>query len=175
MVEYDIPAMIHVSTSCNPCFHTTGAHYINADTTAFMQLLQGDLFKDFPTLRFVIPHGGGAAPYHWGRYPRPGAGAEEAAAQGPPAEQRLLRHLRLPPAGHRPADTRDPGREHPVRQRDDRRRARHRPRDRPPLRRHQALHRGVDAADADADSSRSTRATPGASTRASTPRSRSEG
>jgi 4-oxalmesaconate hydratase len=68
MVEYDIPAMVHVSTSCNPCFHTTGAHYINADTTAFMQLIQGDLFKDFPTLRFVIPHGGGAAPYHWGRY-----------------------------------------------------------------------------------------------------------
>jgi 4-oxalmesaconate hydratase len=68
MVEYDIPAMIHVSTSCNACFHTTGAHYINADTTAFMQLLQGDLFREFPTLRFVIPHGGGAAPYHWGRY-----------------------------------------------------------------------------------------------------------
>ena len=68
MVEYDIPAMVHVSTSCNACFHTTGAHYINADTTAFMQLLQGDLFKDFPTLRFVIPHGGGAVPYHWGRY-----------------------------------------------------------------------------------------------------------
>ena len=68
MVEYDIPAMIHVSTSCNACFHTTGAHYINADTTAFMQCLSGDLFRDFPTLRFVIPHGGGAAPYHWGRY-----------------------------------------------------------------------------------------------------------
>ena len=33
MVEYDIPAMIHVSTSCNACFHTTGAHYLNADTT----------------------------------------------------------------------------------------------------------------------------------------------
>jgi len=68
MVEYDIPAMIHVSTSCNAAFHTTGAHYINADTTAFMQLIQGDLFRDFPTLRLVIPHGGGAAPYHWGRY-----------------------------------------------------------------------------------------------------------
>jgi 4-oxalmesaconate hydratase len=68
MVELDIPAMIHVSTSCNPSFHTTGAHYINADTTAFMQLVQGDLFRDFPTLRFVIPHGGGAVPYHWGRY-----------------------------------------------------------------------------------------------------------
>ncbi len=68
MVEYDIPAMIHVSTSCNPCFHTTGAHYLNADTTAFMQCLTSDLFKDFPTLRFVIPHGGGAVPYHWGRF-----------------------------------------------------------------------------------------------------------
>ena len=68
MVEYDIPAMIHVSTSCNACFHTTGAHYLNADTTAVMQLIQGDLFRDFPTLKFIIPHGGGAAPYHWGRF-----------------------------------------------------------------------------------------------------------
>lgn len=68
MVEYDIPAMIHVSTSCNACFHTTGSHYLNADTTAFMQCLTSDLFKDFPTLRFVIPHGGGAVPYHWGRF-----------------------------------------------------------------------------------------------------------
>ncbi len=68
LVELDIPAMIHVSTSCNACFHTTGAHYLNADTTAFMQCLTADLFADFPTLRFVIPHGGGAVPYHWGRF-----------------------------------------------------------------------------------------------------------
>ena len=68
MVELDVPAMIHVSASCNPNFHHTGAHYINADTTAFMQFLQGDLFRDFSELRFVIPHGGGAVPYHWGRY-----------------------------------------------------------------------------------------------------------
>ena len=68
MVELDVPAMVHVSSSCNPGFHGTGAHYINGDTTAFMQFLLSDLFKDFPTLRFVIPHGGGAVPYHWGRY-----------------------------------------------------------------------------------------------------------
>ncbi|GHJ36737.1 amidohydrolase family protein [Streptomyces sp. TS71-3] len=68
LVEYDIPAMVHVSTSDNEAFHTTGAHYLNADTTAFMQLVQGDLFADFPTLRLVIPHGGGAVPYHWGRF-----------------------------------------------------------------------------------------------------------
>jgi 4-oxalmesaconate hydratase len=68
MVELDVPAMVHVSTSCNACFHTTGAHYLNADTTAFMQLMTGNLFKDFPTLKFIIPHGGGAVPYHWGRF-----------------------------------------------------------------------------------------------------------
>ena len=66
--ELGVPAMVHVSTSCNPAFHTTGAHYLNADTTAFMQLLQGDLFAEFPELRLVIPHGGGAVPYHWGRF-----------------------------------------------------------------------------------------------------------
>jgi 4-oxalmesaconate hydratase len=68
LVELDVPAMVHVSASCNPNFHATGAHYINADTTAFMQFLTADLFKDFPTLRMIIPHGGGAVPYHWGRY-----------------------------------------------------------------------------------------------------------
>ncbi|HTK35299.1 MAG TPA: amidohydrolase family protein [Caulobacteraceae bacterium] len=68
MVELDVPAMVHVSSSCNPNFHATGAHYINADTTAFMQFITSDLFKDFPTLRMIIPHGGGAVPYHWGRY-----------------------------------------------------------------------------------------------------------
>jgi 4-oxalmesaconate hydratase len=68
LVELEVPAMVHVSASCNPNFHATGAHYINADTTAFMQFLTSDLFKDFPTLKFIIPHGGGAVPFHWGRY-----------------------------------------------------------------------------------------------------------
>ncbi|MGR3867108.1 amidohydrolase family protein [Streptomyces graminifolii] len=68
IVELDVPVMVHVSTSENSAFHTTGAHYLNADTTTFMQLIQGDLFADFPTLRMVIPHGGGAVPYHWGRF-----------------------------------------------------------------------------------------------------------
>jgi 4-oxalmesaconate hydratase len=68
MVELDVPAMVHVSSSCRPGVHALGAHYLNADTTVFMQLIEGDLFGDFPTLRFVIPHGGGAVPYHWGRY-----------------------------------------------------------------------------------------------------------
>jgi 4-oxalmesaconate hydratase len=68
MEELNVPGMVHVSASCNPNFHFTGAHYMNADTSAFMQFLTSDLFKDFPKLKFIIPHGGGAVPYHWGRY-----------------------------------------------------------------------------------------------------------
>jgi len=88
MVELDVPAMVHVSASCNPNFHTTGAHYLNADTTAFMQFLTSDLFKDFPTLRFIIPHGGGAVPFHWGRY----RGLAQDLKR-PPLEELLLRNV----------------------------------------------------------------------------------
>jgi 4-oxalmesaconate hydratase len=68
MVELDVPGMIHVSAACNPNFHTTGSHYLVADTAAFMQLMTSTVFKDFPQLRLILPHGGGAVPYHWGRY-----------------------------------------------------------------------------------------------------------
>jgi len=68
MQELDVPGMIHVSTSCNPNFWTTGSHYLGADTTAFVQALTSGFMKDFPGLRWIIPHGGGAIPYHWGRF-----------------------------------------------------------------------------------------------------------
>ncbi len=68
MIELDVPAMVHVSGSCNHAFHPTGSYYLAADTNAFMQFLEGDLFRDFPDLKIIIPHGGGAVPYHWGRF-----------------------------------------------------------------------------------------------------------
>lgn len=68
MCELDVPAMIHVSATCNPHFHSTGSHYLGADTTAFVQALTSGIFRDFPEMRWVIPHGGGAVPYHWGRF-----------------------------------------------------------------------------------------------------------
>ncbi|PDT16805.1 4-oxalomesaconate hydratase [Rhizobium sp. J15] len=88
MVELDVPAMIHVSGSCNCNFHTTGAHYINADTTVFMQLISGNLFEKFPKLKFIIPHGGGAVPYHWGRY----RGLAQELKQ-PPLAKHLLKNV----------------------------------------------------------------------------------
>jgi 4-oxalmesaconate hydratase len=88
LVALDVPAMVHVSATCNPNFHATGAHYLNADTTAFMQFLTSDLFKDFPTLRFIIPHGGGAVPFHWGRY----RGLAQDLKR-PPLEELLLKNV----------------------------------------------------------------------------------
>jgi 4-oxalmesaconate hydratase len=99
MVELDVPAMIHVSSTCNPNFHATGAHYINADTTAFMQFIEGDLFRDFPSLRFVIPHGaiaitGGYQACRHAETPITGRTRDA---------QRVLRYLRLSSAGRRSA------------------------------------------------------------------------
>ncbi len=88
MTRLDMPGMIHVSGSCSPALHTTGAHYIAADTVVFMQLLEGDLFERHPDLRLIIPHGGGAAPYHWGRY----RGLSIALGK-PPLSEHLMRNL----------------------------------------------------------------------------------
>ena len=88
MADLDVPAMVHVSASCNPAVNTLGAHYLNADTTVFMQLVEGDLFDRFPRLRFVIPHGGGAVPYHWGRF----RGLAERLGR-PPLETSVMRNV----------------------------------------------------------------------------------
>jgi 4-oxalmesaconate hydratase len=88
LVELDLPAMIHVSAACNPAFHSTGSHYLGADTTAVMQCMTSDVFKDFPTLKFIIPHGGGAVPYHWGRF----RGLAEMMGK-PPLQELILQNI----------------------------------------------------------------------------------
>ena len=141
LVELDVPAMIHVSASCNANFHTTTSHYLGADTTAFTQLMMSDLFATFPSLRFIIPHGGGAVPYHWGRF--------RGVAQDmklPPLAEAVLGNVWFDTCVyHQPGidlllRVRPDG-QHPVRLGDGGRRAGHRSRDRPSLRRHPPLHR----------------------------------
>ena len=64
----DVPAMIHASATCNPAFHTVGSHYLNVDSTGFLQLMESRVFRDFPKLRFILAHGGGNVPYQAARY-----------------------------------------------------------------------------------------------------------
>ena len=141
LCELDVPAMVHVSQACNPAFHTTGSYYLSADTVAFMQLMMSDLFKDFPEAAVHHSARRRRGAVSLGPFPRHRAGSEASAAAGADARQRVLRHLRVSPAGHRPAAESGAHRQHPVRLRDGGRGARHRSGDRALLRRHQALHR----------------------------------
>ena len=65
----DVPLVLHGSESINKNFPHTAVQYLVADITGFVQLMIAkDLFKDFPRLRFLIPHGGGALPCQIGRW-----------------------------------------------------------------------------------------------------------
>lgn len=68
MARLGVPGLVHTSMSANPAVDSTCAHYLNGDITAFMQIIGSDLFERFPELRLIIPHGGGAVPFHWERY-----------------------------------------------------------------------------------------------------------
>jgi 4-oxalmesaconate hydratase len=65
----DVPLVVHGSESINPNFPHTAVQYLVADITGFVQLMMAkELFQDFPGLRFIIPHGGGALPCQIGRW-----------------------------------------------------------------------------------------------------------
>jgi predicted TIM-barrel fold metal-dependent hydrolase len=67
LVELDVPAMIHSSTClCSRLSYTL--HFINEESIAVVSLLNSKVFEDFPTLKIVCAHGGGAIPYHMGRF-----------------------------------------------------------------------------------------------------------
>ena len=68
MVELDVPGLIHGCSTGNPALHLEGAHYLNIDTAAVFELCDSRVFEDFPTLKLIIPHGGGAMPFQWARY-----------------------------------------------------------------------------------------------------------
>lgn len=68
MVELDVPGMIHASSTCDPARHLNGSHYIMIDVLAVYELCASDIFDRYPTLKLIVPHGGGAAPYQWNRH-----------------------------------------------------------------------------------------------------------
>jgi 4-oxalmesaconate hydratase len=68
MVELDVPGMIHASTTLNPALHILGSHYTNQHNAAVVELCNSRVYDDFPTLKLIIPHGGGAVPYQFNRH-----------------------------------------------------------------------------------------------------------
>ena len=67
LVDLDVPCTVHASASLNPAMHLTNAYYIGQHNSAAVELLRSRVFKDFPKLKVIIPHGGGAIPFQWNR------------------------------------------------------------------------------------------------------------
>jgi 4-oxalmesaconate hydratase len=67
LVELGLPALIH-SSSCSSPRESYSLHFINEESIAVMGLLTSRVFDDFPDLKVVIAHGGGAIPYQVGRF-----------------------------------------------------------------------------------------------------------
>ena len=79
MVECDMPAMVHVCAPAAIRASTPPARITSTATpTAFMQLIQGDLFKDFPTLQLHHPAWRRRRAVSLGPLSRARAGNEEA-------------------------------------------------------------------------------------------------
>jgi len=67
LCELDVPAHIHGTASKSERTPYT-LHFINEETIAVYGLVNSNVFKDFPTLKIVVSHGGGAIPYQFGRF-----------------------------------------------------------------------------------------------------------
>lgn len=67
LCELDVPGIIHATTSRSPRLGYS-VHMLNEESVGILNLVNSDVFKDFPGLKIVVPHGGGAIPFQIGRF-----------------------------------------------------------------------------------------------------------
>ncbi|RZL59308.1 MAG: amidohydrolase, partial [Variovorax sp.] len=67
LCELDIPALIHSAGSCQARESYT-LKFINEESIGIISLMNSKVFEHFPNLKLIFPHGGGAIPYHMGRF-----------------------------------------------------------------------------------------------------------
>jgi OH-DDVA meta-cleavage compound hydrolase len=67
LCELEVPAHIHATGSQSERTPYT-VHFINEETIAVFGLVNSDVLKDFPSLKILVSHGGGAIPYQLGRF-----------------------------------------------------------------------------------------------------------
>jgi len=68
IVELDVPVLMHSTSTVNPALHINGSHYTNSDAATLFDLAWGNLYDHFPTLKIIVPHGGGNMPFQFNRY-----------------------------------------------------------------------------------------------------------
>ena len=67
LCELNIPAHIHSGGSRSERTPYS-LHFINEETIAVASLLKSNVYDDFPELKIICSHGGGAIPYQMGRF-----------------------------------------------------------------------------------------------------------
>ena len=67
LCELDVVAHIH-GTGSRSEREPYSLRFINEETTAVYGLVNSNVLKDFPALKIVVSHGGGAIPYQLGRF-----------------------------------------------------------------------------------------------------------
>ena len=67
LCELDVPAHIHATGSQSDRTPYT-LHFINEESIAVFSLVDSNVLADFPELKIVVSHGGGAIPYQIGRF-----------------------------------------------------------------------------------------------------------
>jgi predicted TIM-barrel fold metal-dependent hydrolase len=67
LCELDVPAHIHSAGSRSERTPYS-LHFINEETISVNHLLKSNVFDDFPNLKIICSHGGGAIPYQMGRF-----------------------------------------------------------------------------------------------------------
>ncbi|HWF08554.1 MAG TPA: amidohydrolase family protein [Bryobacteraceae bacterium] len=67
LVELDVPGHIH-SGGCRSDRLSYSLHFINEESISVVSLLNSSVFTDFPTLKILCSHGGGAIPYQFARF-----------------------------------------------------------------------------------------------------------
>jgi predicted TIM-barrel fold metal-dependent hydrolase len=66
--ELDVPGLIHSAGCRPPARESYSLHFILEETIAVASLLSSDVHQDFPSLKLIVSHGGGAIPYQAGRF-----------------------------------------------------------------------------------------------------------
>lgn len=66
LAELDVPALVHGAG----CYgrENFSEHFISEESLAILSMIRGKVFDEFPTLKIIVPHGGGSVPYQLGRW-----------------------------------------------------------------------------------------------------------
>ncbi|WP_346893255.1 amidohydrolase family protein [uncultured Roseibium sp.] len=68
LCELDVVGHIHSASSRLVDREPYSLHFINEETTAVYGLCKSSVLDDFPDLKILVSHGGGAIPYQFGRF-----------------------------------------------------------------------------------------------------------